>query len=74
MIAPRITTIAIRLTWRGMTTGSGAAAAEEMAFMRTGRFFRWIISSWGSPNPGPTILPRPVAVAFDSGGNAYVAR
>ena len=40
MIAPRITTTAIRLTWRGMTTGSGAAAAEEVAFMRTGRFFR----------------------------------
>ena len=27
---------------------------------------------WGSPNPGPTILPDPVAVAFDGGGNAYV--
>jgi tripartite motif-containing protein 71 len=29
-------------------------------------------SSWGSPNPGPTILPQPVAVAFDAAGNAYV--
>ena len=28
--------------------------------------------SWGSPNPGPTILPNPVAVAFDAAGNAYV--
>ena len=26
----------------------------------------------GSPNPGPTILPRPVAVAFDVPGNIYV--
>ncbi len=31
-----------------------------------------IISSMGSPNPGPTILPRPVAVAFDVPGNIYV--
>ena len=29
-------------------------------------------SSWGSPAPGPTILPQPVAVAFDAAGNAYV--
>ena len=31
-----------------------------------------IATVWGSPNPGPTILPDPVAVAFDAGGNAYV--
>ena len=31
-----------------------------------------LASSWGSPAPGPTILPDPVAVAFDAGGNAYV--
>jgi tripartite motif-containing protein 71 len=30
------------------------------------------LAVWGSPAPGPTILPRPVAVAFDAGGNAYV--
>ena len=31
-----------------------------------------LASSWGSPAPGPTILPDPVSVAFDAGGNAYV--
>jgi DNA-binding beta-propeller fold protein YncE len=31
-----------------------------------------IAAVWGSPNPGPTILPRPVAVAFDGAGDAYV--
>ena len=31
-----------------------------------------IASVWGSPSPGPTILRRPVAVAFDAAGDAYV--
>ena len=31
-----------------------------------------IAAVWGSPDPGPTILPNPVAVAFDAAGNAYV--
>jgi DNA-binding beta-propeller fold protein YncE len=31
-----------------------------------------IASVWGSPAPGPTVLPRAVAVVFDGGGNAYV--
>src|SRR5207244_782280 len=31
-----------------------------------------IATTWGSPNPGPTILPDPTAVAFDGGGNGYV--
>ena len=31
-----------------------------------------IATVWGSPAPGPTLLPRPVAVAFDAAGNAYV--
>ena len=31
-----------------------------------------VATVWGSPNPGPTILPNPVAVAFDGPGNAYV--
>jgi DNA-binding beta-propeller fold protein YncE len=31
-----------------------------------------VLTTWGSPAPGPTILPRPVAVAFDAGGNAFV--
>ena len=31
-----------------------------------------IAAVWGSPNPGPTILPNPVAVAFDAAGNGYV--
>jgi tripartite motif-containing protein 71 len=30
-----------------------------------------IAAVWGSPAPGPTVLPRPVAVAFDTAGNAY---
>jgi DNA-binding beta-propeller fold protein YncE len=31
-----------------------------------------IASTWGSPAPGPTILPRPVALAFDGAGTAFV--
>ena len=31
-----------------------------------------IAAVWGSPAPGPTILPNPVAVAFDAAGTAYV--
>ena len=31
-----------------------------------------VATVWGSPNPGPTILPKPVAVAFDAAGNGYV--
>ena len=31
-----------------------------------------VASVWGSPSPGPTILRRPVAVAFDAAGDAYV--
>jgi tripartite motif-containing protein 71 len=31
-----------------------------------------VATMWGSPNPGPTVLRRPVAVAFDGAGNAYV--
>src|SRR5262249_39786821 len=31
-----------------------------------------VATTWGSPNPGPTILPDPVAVAFDGAGNGYV--
>src|SRR5688572_21470910 len=31
-----------------------------------------IASVWGSPSPGPTILRRPVAVAFDAAGDAYI--
>lgn len=31
-----------------------------------------IVSIMGSPNPGPTILPDPVATAFDAQGNVFV--
>jgi tripartite motif-containing protein 71 len=31
-----------------------------------------IATIWGSPNPGPTVLPNPVAVAFDQAGNGFV--
>ncbi|MCW2957956.1 MAG: hypothetical protein JWP18_759 [Solirubrobacterales bacterium] len=31
-----------------------------------------VVSIMGSPNPGPTLLPRPVATAFDAEGNVYV--
>src|SRR4029079_9438541 len=31
-----------------------------------------VLAQWGAPAPGPTLLPAPVAVAFDAGGNAYV--
>src|SRR5262249_46633314 len=31
-----------------------------------------VAAAFGSPAPGPTLLPDPVAVAFDVAGNAYV--
>jgi hypothetical protein len=31
-----------------------------------------VLAQWGAPAPGPTLLPDPVAVAFDGSGNAYV--